>query len=1347
MSNLAFTPDNWPRPVQIVRAVTLYSPYRVKLDLCGGGQPARVLLNVTSSGSLLVQRFFLRNLMPSTPQDLTGFGPVPAFLSSGGRVSFSVVVFHFLPATTWVFTAPPGQSFWARERSSPGVMTEIYTGGLLQLEVPALYVLKYSSPQYSLAVCYSPVDLESCYADNDEQTTLVYCLYTFADALRNPHVRYARVFHDIGVDRVAYNPRNPIVLTTPKTYSACPGARPSMNMDAVYAGVAVRASLELIGLRFRGSLPTNYTTWPRNLPLLLGLLDNDGAGSISLINSTVEVPDLPRTVRILKSLPSKEVADPSRPNLQPSVDAWPTPSALADAQAIMDSPNVVAGGGWIVGAWAFRTFNIHPSTGLVGSIGITPELPAVPGFHISNWVLSQNAWQQFASLNVYDSFSTPNAAVWRFSNVRVEQANITNVRSVCFGAAVEQGATMRSQVAVVATDAQLRAALVRAARYIQVVADIKFDPANWPTGDNALLVEAGIIEVRGCHPTAGKRYTVDLSNLRGVVRSSGRLLLQGNLRFVNLGWTSLSANEVAALANGGMDMSLLGAFEVVPNRAGGLGTVELEGVLLQEMLGAPGAGALRPSDLLAVLHLTDVTPALRLRNVTVGSSGAMLGMWGMDESGTQSGSWVFINTEVQWAPSESSTAAAGTDSGSDNSSSTNVVAIAVPVAVGGAALIAAAVVAFVYLRRRNNGSGSSVKAAAYACKDVADPEVGAGGRKTMDNSSSTSTTGDMATGLAVAKQSTGNGDAPDSMGSGHGTDASTAGGANFTPRASTTPEGPTSSRGPLNDIDAAKRAIAAGRPSLAPCSRTAVDELELQAILGEGSYGRVYRALWRGTTVAVKVILLPARMSGRERHQRMAVMEAAISSSLSHPNVVQTYTYTVEEVQGAKARAASRLQNESLNHSTNPNSVPGMQALSVGTQDDISGTAGGAPSNTCDLVGYEIRLVQEFCDQGSLRDKLNERVFFKPMPAALAGASASLTDTERPVSMPANSPIAGAGADAATPGRVGGARNILAAVMEQNGGRVPTRRSSISMTTERMDSVDGSGSAAPAKPVMMVDLAAVLDTAIDIARAVAHLHREGIVHADLKSRNVLLKGSTHDPRGFVAKVADFGLSMRLDHDETHVSNAFHGTLVYMAPETLLKGHVSRASDVYSFGILLYELYSGETAYKDVPKALLGHAITKDNLRPVFPPALGAPFEYQLLACRCWESNPEIRPEFEFIVDELKRMRGRLCGSGEGVSAYGNSNAGSARRTDAGTTLDGARGLAPDASVGSSNLVAGGFLRPSIKPRPAEQWGMPSIHDDELEHEDEQFVATTGAGLHSGSLDHTCRSEAELKELH
>jgi hypothetical protein len=53
------------------------------------------------------------------------------------------------------------------------------------------------------------------------------------------------------------------------------------------------------------------------------------------------------------------------------------------------------------------------------------------------------------------------------------------------------------------------------------------------------------------------------------------------------------------------------------------------------------------------------------------------------------------------------------------------------------------------------------------------------------------------------------------------------------------------------------------------------------------SPAKVYKGLWRGTTVAVKTMILPANMSGAEKREKMAVMEAAISSSLSHPNVVQ----------------------------------------------------------------------------------------------------------------------------------------------------------------------------------------------------------------------------------------------------------------------------------------------------------------------------------------------------------------------------------------------------------------------------------------------------------------------------
>jgi hypothetical protein len=70
------------------------------------------------------------------------------------------------------------------------------------------------------------------------------------------------------------------------------------------------------------------------------------------------------------------------------------------------------------------------------------------------------------------------------------------------------------------------------------------------------------------------------------------------------------------------------------------------------------------------------------------------------------------------------------------------------------------------------------------------------------------------------------------------------------------------------------------------------------------------------------------------------------------------------------------------------------------------------------------------------------------------------------------------------------------------------------------------------------------------------------------------------------------------------------------------GKLSFASDVYAYGIILWEMYTAQQAFKGVPRALLGHEVTKMGSRPEFPPE--CPFDYQLLACRCWESDPAIR---------------------------------------------------------------------------------------------------------------------------
>ena len=98
-----------------------------------------------------------------------------------------------------------------------------------------------------------------------------------------------------------------------------------------------------------------------------------------------------------------------------------------------------------------------------------------------------------------------------------------------------------------------------------------------------------------------------------------------------------------------------------------------------------------------------------------------------------------------------------------------------------------------------------------------------------------------------------------------------------------------------------------------------------------------------------------------------------------------------------------------------------------------------------------------------------------------------------------------------------------------------------------------------------------------------YLHGAGVVHGDLKSANVLLRSTATDARGFTCKLGDFGLSRLVDTGvHTHISTKTYGTVTYMPPEMLSKSRLTRAVDVYSFGILMWHLFTCQVPFHAPP---------------------------------------------------------------------------------------------------------------------------------------------------------------------
>ncbi|ELU16304.1 hypothetical protein CAPTEDRAFT_32270, partial [Capitella teleta] len=160
----------------------------------------------------------------------------------------------------------------------------------------------------------------------------------------------------------------------------------------------------------------------------------------------------------------------------------------------------------------------------------------------------------------------------------------------------------------------------------------------------------------------------------------------------------------------------------------------------------------------------------------------------------------------------------------------------------------------------------------------------------------------------------------------------------------------------------------------------------------------------------------------------------------------------------------------------------------------------------------------------------------------------------------------------------------------------------------------------------------MVDWSLQIARGMHYLHEEApmpLVHRDLKSNNILLSedvSSTGDLSHRTMKITDFGLA-REAYRTTRMSAA--GTYAWMAPEVIKNSTYSKASDVWSYGVVVWELLTGETPYKGIDTLAVAYGVAVNKLTLPIPST--CPAAFKAILEQCWDPEPHNRPTFAEIL--------------------------------------------------------------------------------------------------------------------
>ncbi len=170
----------------------------------------------------------------------------------------------------------------------------------------------------------------------------------------------------------------------------------------------------------------------------------------------------------------------------------------------------------------------------------------------------------------------------------------------------------------------------------------------------------------------------------------------------------------------------------------------------------------------------------------------------------------------------------------------------------------------------------------------------------------------------------------------------------------------------------------------------------------------------------------------------------------------------------------------------------------------------------------------------------------------------------------------------------------------------------------------------------IIELSHAFRIAIDVLDALEHAHENNVIHRDVKPENIFLHRQINGTT--ITKLLDFGIMRLLDRKRSHTQGRFIGTLRYASPEQIMGGDLGPPTDLYSLGLVLYEMIAGRGPFDDAGDAYAVGAAHAQKAPPPISAFTQVPRHVEALVMCALAKEPSLRPRDAFtFASELRRM--------------------------------------------------------------------------------------------------------------